>query len=119
MTAKKTQPKLYNMATHLIEGRKGEYIGRGSPWGNPFILGLDGNRDEVCDLFEVYAEWRLTVQSNWLEKLKGVDLYCHCVPQRCHGKTLLRLINYREVWQEHLDKILKGPPQSKKNKSKP
>jgi hypothetical protein len=27
------------------------YIGRGSPYGNRFVIGKDG-RDQVCDLFE-------------------------------------------------------------------
>jgi hypothetical protein len=28
------------------------YVGRGTPWGNPFVMGRDGDRDEVCDRFE-------------------------------------------------------------------
>ena len=28
------------------------YIGRGSPWGNPFVIGEHGTRDEVCDKFK-------------------------------------------------------------------
>ena len=27
------------------------YIGRGSPWGNPFVIGKDGDRDTVCDKY--------------------------------------------------------------------
>jgi hypothetical protein len=92
MTAKKSQPKLYNITTHFMEGRSGEYIGRGSPWGSPFIIGIDGNRNEVCNLFGWYALWRLKVQPHWLDFLKGQDLYCHCVPLRCHGETLLKLL---------------------------
>ena len=30
------------------------YIGRGSFWGNPFVIGKDGTRDEVC---EKHAEY--------------------------------------------------------------
>ena len=25
-------------------------IDRRSPWGNPFVLGVDGDRDTVCDM---------------------------------------------------------------------
>ena len=28
------------------------YIGRGSKWGNPFIIGQDGNREEVINKYE-------------------------------------------------------------------
>jgi hypothetical protein len=30
------------------------YIGRGSKWGNPFVIGKDGDRDEVI---AKYREW--------------------------------------------------------------
>tara|TARA_R110002096_G_scaffold66682_4_gene162257 strand:- start:5577 stop:5879 length:303 start_codon:yes stop_codon:yes gene_type:complete len=68
-------------------------IDRQSCWGNPFVLRVDGDRDEVCDYFEEYAKWRLTIQSDWLDPLRGKDLACWCSPQRCHGNTLLRLAN--------------------------
>lgn len=68
-------------------------VDRQSPWGNPFVMGPDGDRDCVCDLFEQYAKWRLTVQPNWLDELKGKHLACHCAPKRCHAETLIRLAN--------------------------
>lgn len=27
------------------------YIGRGSPWGNPFVIGKDGDRKECIDKY--------------------------------------------------------------------
>jgi len=81
-------PKLYNIRLHQGNG---VYIGRGSSYGNPFIIEIDGDRDEVCNLYEQYALWRLSVQSDWLDGIKGKDLYCHCTPERCHGDTLLKL----------------------------
>ena len=68
-------------------------VDRSSPWGNPFIVGPDGDRDQVCAMFERYAEWRLTGQPNWLDPLQGKNLWCWCKPKRCHGDTLLRLAN--------------------------
>jgi hypothetical protein len=68
-------------------------VDRQSRWGNPFVMGADGDRDTVCDLFEQYAEWRLTVQPDWLDDLKDKDLACHCAPKRCHAETLIRLAN--------------------------
>lgn len=68
------------------------YIGRGSKWGNPFIIGRDGNRDEVCNKYEawLYRQPALMVQ---LSELKGKRLGCFCKPQRCHGDLLAKLAN--------------------------
>lgn len=63
------------------------YIGRPSKWGNPFIIGRDGNRDEVVDK---YAEW-LSEQPHLLKSLSelhGKNLVCWCSPERCHGDVL-------------------------------
>ena len=61
------------------------YIGRGSPWGNPFRIGEHGTRDEVCDRFETEILPFLDV-----EPLRGKNLVCFCAPQRCHGDSILR-----------------------------
>jgi hypothetical protein len=62
-----------------------KYIGRGSPFGNPFVIGKDGNRDEVCNKFESEILPTLDVES-----LRGFDLVCFCKPQRCHGDSILK-----------------------------
>jgi len=75
------------------------YIGRGSPLGNPFVIGKDGNRDEVCDKYEAYFEQQLKRSGSSVEKeirrLKALleehgmlKLGCFCAPQRCHGDTI-------------------------------
>ena len=61
------------------------YIGRGSPWGNPFVIGKHGDRDEVCDRFE-----REVLPGLDVEPLRGKDLGCYCAPLRCHGDSILR-----------------------------
>lgn len=66
------------------------YIGRGSPWGNPFVIGKDGTRDEVCDRFE-----RETLPTLDLEPLRGKHLVCWCKPARCHGDAILRALDER------------------------
>lgn len=63
------------------------YIGRGSPWGNPFVIGRDGNRNEVCDKFEQRILPNLD-----LTPLFGHDLICYCKPARCHGDSILTRI---------------------------
>lgn len=67
------------------------YIGRGSKWGNPFVIGVDGDRDEVLDKYEEYAEREFTEKD--YEELRGKDLICYCAPKRCHGDFLIRKAN--------------------------
>lgn len=67
------------------------YIGRGSVWGNPFVMGVHGNRDEVCVQYERYLWNQIKSGEVSLEKLAGLankDLVCFCAPLRCHGDTL-------------------------------
>lgn len=69
------------------------YIGRGSVWGNPFVIGKHGDRDEVCDKYRKYlwgevCSGRIELQT--LAELNGKDLVCFCAPARCHGETLER-----------------------------
>lgn len=66
------------------------YIGRGSKWGNPFVIGKDGNRDDVCDKYEVYLLSNQTLLDA-LPELKDKKLGCFCKPQRCHGDLLAKL----------------------------
>ncbi len=69
------------------------YIGRGSKWGNPFILGKDGDRDEVCDKYEDWF-WKPDIRND-ISELKGKILGCFCKPKRCHGDFLARIANER------------------------
>ena len=71
-------------------------IMRGSRWGNPFVLHVDGTRDEIIKMFKQYAEFRLTIQPNWLERLRGKDLWCCCKPEPCHGDVLLAMLEDME-----------------------
>ena len=67
------------------------WIDRRTIYGNPFHIGTDGDRDEVCDK---YAAYLLENQSilNTLHELQGKVLVCHCFPLRCHGDELLKRI---------------------------
>lgn len=73
--------------------RTAVYIGRGSPFGNPFVIGRDGTRDEVCDKYARMLESNKELRSLVKEKLAGKDLVCFCKPSRCHGDTLLEVAN--------------------------
>lgn len=79
-----------------IENKKsfrgsGKYIGRPSLLGNPFVIGKDGNRSEVCDKFEAYARGNARVMQE-IASLKADDvLICWCAPMQCHGHRIEKL----------------------------
>jgi hypothetical protein len=62
-------------------------IDRFSAYGNPFVLGQDGNRDEVCDKYAIYFGLKTSLHEQ-VKELKGKVLGCHCYPKRCHGEHL-------------------------------
>jgi excisionase family DNA binding protein len=67
-------------------------IDRKSKWGNPFVIGKDGNRSEVI---EKYRQWIANQPEllESLEELRGKRLGCHCKPLDCHGDVLIELLN--------------------------
>ena len=73
------------------------YIGRGSIWGNPFIIGKDGTREEVIEKYKELMHRNLgnVGAEEWLYKilqLDGKNLVCYCKPQACHGDVLVEII---------------------------
>lgn len=86
--------KVYN--THHHNAPSGVvYCGRGSIAGNPFVIGKDGTRDEVCDKYEKWAPkqkwWK-----QFLKDVRGCDLLCYCAPLRCHCDFILKESNRRK-----------------------
>lgn len=75
------------------------FIGRPSLLGNPFIIGVHGTRDEVCDMYEVWLLGQPTLIAAIRTQLRGLDLVCFCAPRRCHGDTVLRIANEPD-WRE-------------------
>lgn len=71
-------------------GKEVVYIGRGSKWGNPFVIGRDGDRAEVIRLYREYLLSRPDLLAE-VRSLKGKTLGCYCKPQACHGDLLALL----------------------------
>lgn len=80
-------------------GATGEYIGRPSPLGNPFVIGRDGDRDEVIAKYRAWLEKAISPGVNtpardefirlWrLARAGDVTLVCWCAPLACHGDVL-------------------------------
>lgn len=78
------------------------YIGRPSKWGNPFVIGKDGNRSDVV---KKYYEW-IKKQPKLLEdlqELKDKTLACWCSPNLCHGHVLKCLVENDATFEKMLN----------------
>ncbi|MGH7120591.1 MAG: DUF4326 domain-containing protein, partial [Acetobacteraceae bacterium] len=62
------------------------YCGRPSIWGNPFIVGRDGRRNELCDKYEACLP-KQPKHIPLLPQLAGRDRVCWCRPNRYHCKA--------------------------------
>lgn len=89
----------------LVRGKHypgAQYIGRGSPLGNPFVMknSSPAERDRVCNAYEVWFEEnketeKVAKELKRLYKLsqKGdLILGCFCYPKRCHGDTIKKFL---------------------------
>ena len=73
------------------------YVGRPSKWGNPFVIGRDGSRDDVIAKYRTWIMQQPALLKA-LHELKGKDLVCWCAPERCHANVLLDLVaHYRSA----------------------
>jgi hypothetical protein len=101
-----------NRIVHFKDSLSGRYIGRpkaGDEWGfgNPFVIGKDGDRPTVIAKFVSWLDERKTFGNkdatperrqwilNHLHELKDQDLICWCnYPQEdCHGRILIEKSN--------------------------
>ena len=67
------------------------YIGRPSKWGNPFVVGPDGDREDVI---LKYTDWLLdqpALMQMIVPELRGKRLGCWCAPAPCHGDVLAHM----------------------------
>lgn len=63
-------------------------IDRGTPWGNPFIMDDDGDRETVIHSYaDHYLPHKPSLLSK-LEELRGKAVGCWCAPEPCHGDVL-------------------------------
>ena len=85
--------------------------------GNPYEIGKDGDRDEVCDKHRLFLKGRLKDKKSGLlqdhvhalslvssaimnEPDKPVRLWCYCAPRRCHGDFIRKILIERlhQAW---------------------
>lgn len=81
-----TPPTVVNKKTDKYD----IFIGRPSEYGNPFIVGKNGNRERVIHLFRKYFLQKPNLDE-LLITLEGKRLGCFCKPEACHGDVLVEL----------------------------
>ena len=73
------------------------YIGRGSKWGNPFVIGRNGGRAEVIAKYRRYLWARIEQGQVSLDDLLALDgkrLGCFCKPLPCHGDVIKAAVEW-------------------------
>lgn len=94
----------------LENGLDAVNVTRPGPWGNPFIVGKDGTREDCVRLFKLLLSGYIAITSkttidaqnnflhhaadNW-ESLRGKNLACWCPANaECHADALLAGANH-------------------------
>jgi len=83
--------KVLNKKFDVLEG--GVYVGRPTPFGNPFEIGRDGTRAEVIKKYEEWITTNIGLRNKAKKELKGKSLICWCAPLPCHADILLKIAN--------------------------
>lgn len=81
--------------TRVVHLKKEPYdilIGRPSKYGNPFVIGRDGTRDQVIGNYESWIRSNPALMAQ-VHELKGKVLGCWCKPNACHGDVLIKIIH--------------------------
>lgn len=80
---------------HVYNSRYDIDIRRPGQWGNPFIIGKDGTRDEVIAKYRTWITTSPDAEElrRKLPTLQGRILGCCCKPKKCHGDVLVELVN--------------------------
>jgi Domain of unknown function (DUF4326) len=75
-----------------VEGRLLR-IDRQGPFGNPFIMPDDGERDDVIEKFAKFYWPHKPELLRQIPEHAGKVLACWCYPERCHGHVIAETIN--------------------------
>lgn len=82
-------------------------IMRPSIYGNPFRVGIHGDREQVIRKFEAYLLDRVENDPAFAKrvlKLYGKDLCCCCAPLACHGDVLEKIA--KRLFEQQFDDLV-------------
>ncbi|CAF1070844.1 unnamed protein product [Didymodactylos carnosus] len=80
--------------TRVVHCKKSQYdvyIGRPEYWGNPFVIGKDGDRSDVIRKYRAWIMKKPEMLERAKTELRGKVLACWCKPEACHGDVLAEI----------------------------
>lgn len=90
---KPTMPLVLNARKSGMLVDNSVYVGRPSEFGNPFKVGVDGNKVEVIEKYEQHVRSNAELLALVKAELRGKHLICWCAPDFCHADVLLKIAN--------------------------
>ena len=84
-------------------------IDRRTAWGNPFVVGIDGDRATVIEAYRQWIKGRPELLE-LLGELDGKRLACWCPPRACHGDVLAQLVAERAEVVEEPEAVVRACP---------
>ncbi|CAF0866474.1 unnamed protein product [Adineta steineri] len=83
--------RLKTQVVHCKKSNYDVYIGRPSDWGNPFVIGKDGDRSDVIRKYRNWIMRQPDLLSRAKIELRGRRIACWCKPEACHGDVLAEI----------------------------
>ena len=81
------------VAVHVKRAPYDVYVGRPSRFGNPFVIGRDGDRAAVIGRYRAWLLAQPALVERVRRELAGKVLGCWCAPLPCHGHVLADVAN--------------------------
>jgi hypothetical protein len=88
-----------NRVVHCKKSKFDVYIGRPNKWGNPFVIGKDGTREDVIRKYREFLLGNDALLES-LPELFGKIVACWCAPQGCHGDILVEFADKLHAYLE-------------------
>lgn len=67
------------------------YVGRPSAFGNPYVLGKDGTRENIIEKYRAWLMTQPELVARVKKELAGKVLACWCAPLACHADVLVEV----------------------------
>lgn len=77
-------------------------VDRSTIVGNPFYMASEGERNKVCDMYEIYFIQQMKTNKAFKKYIMqicetalhvDVALGCWCAPKRCHAETIKAFVD--------------------------
>lgn len=70
------------------------YVGRPTDWGNPYVIGMHGTREQVLGQFQAHVDRNPELAERAKKELRGCDLACWCdLDKDCHADIWMEIAN--------------------------